>query len=138
MFLSLDDYPQKIKAEILDVLLRGDDTIRTRIEQAAQSEMASYLTARYDTDALFAKEGADRDPILVLMLLNVVIYYLHDSLPGRKVPETIWIKYDKALAWLIDIKELKINPKGWPLLDQEAKGAAYIAHGGNTPRNNYF
>ena len=53
-FLIEKDYLHLIRQEILDVVV-DEESQRIQAETAAESEILSYLAARYDTDKLFIK-----------------------------------------------------------------------------------
>jgi len=53
MYLTLRDYNKQIQADNLNQILGNDDSVRTQAELAAQAEMTSYLTQRYDVQQEF-------------------------------------------------------------------------------------
>jgi hypothetical protein len=53
-FLRYFDYQNYIQNANLTQILASNDAIRVSVEQAAQAEMISYLTDKYDCDVVFA------------------------------------------------------------------------------------
>lgn len=53
MYLTLRDYNKQIQTDNLNQILGNDDSVRTQSELAAQAEMTSYLTQRYDVQQEF-------------------------------------------------------------------------------------
>ncbi len=53
MYLVETDYKKAIKGEILAIILGGDTSIRLDAELAAEQEMESYLSSRFDLPLVF-------------------------------------------------------------------------------------
>jgi phage gp36-like protein len=53
MFLHPQDYKPYIRAEIKEDILLDQTEIIRQVEQAAQAQMESYLSGRYDTSKIF-------------------------------------------------------------------------------------
>lgn len=53
-FINPDDYDASIHREILDSIIREDESIVEICEDQAVAQMRSYLSARYDCDRIFS------------------------------------------------------------------------------------
>ena len=81
MFLEDKDYKVVCTDEVLDIITQSDPENRIRAELSAQEEAEGYLRSRYDTCKAFAQQGADRNPMLVRVVVSIALYYLGQSLP---------------------------------------------------------
>ena len=70
-----------------------DEAIATAVE-----EVKAYLANRYDTDAIFAKEGSERNPLVLRCCKTVAAYHL---LLLCNV-DAIYEKYEKAYTKTIE------------------------------------
>jgi hypothetical protein len=52
----------------------------------------------------------DRNPIIVMIVLDLLAYHLFSKLPQNRVPQKIIDRYDQAIAKLKDIRSQKMNP----------------------------
>lgn len=59
-FINPDDYDASIHREILDSIIREDESIVEICEDQAVAQMRSYLSARYDCDRIFSAKGKER------------------------------------------------------------------------------
>jgi phage gp36-like protein len=136
MYLTLDDYKQLITSEDLDIVQQADETVRTNAETAAIEYFSGYLRGRYDVDALFARTGTDRDPVLVQFLIDAVLYTLHSSLPGNMMPEIRKERKDELDKWLLDVQKGIVQPD-FPTLntDEETDTGRPVKFGSNTKLN---
>ena len=114
-FITKTDYDASIHAEILDAIIRQDDTILDIVAGQAQEEVAGYLTARYDTDAIFGTTGTARPGLIVQFCKDIVLYNLHSMVNPTRFPEIRKDRYDRAIAWLKSVQKGDINPVNLPL-----------------------
>ena len=121
MFLNIDDYKQLIKGEDLDTVIESDDDTRISAEKTAQEEMTGYLRNRYNTNSVFAAEGEERNPVLIMFMIDLALYHLFSSLPGKMGMETRQIRYEAAIKWLKNVNAGIINP-GLPYKDEDDSG----------------
>lgn len=108
-FLTATDYSPQIRAEILNIVKNTDEAL-AQIELAGQAEMESYLNARFDVANIFNKTGLDRNPIVLMYLVDIGLYHLHSSISPRNIPELRGIRYEAAINWLKMVATGKINP----------------------------
>lgn len=135
-FLEKPDYASQIKADLLEVVINQDDTIRTKAELAARAEMESYLRVRYDVAQIFAVSGEGRHPQLLMYLIDITLYHLHSRINPRNISEIREVRYNQAVDWLKAVSQGKIAPD-LPALatDQPSNRTTY---GSWTKNQNYL
>ena len=109
-FLTEQDYKPQIRNWILNVVTQKDPMAREQAELAAQSEMKTYLRSRYNVSAIFNKQGNERDPLLVMYLVDMSIYHLHSNISPDNIPEIRYIRYKSAIDWLNKVATDKLSP----------------------------
>lgn len=102
-FLKDEDYKIVVSDKELDVIIQSDADNRRRAEEAAQKEISSYLRNRYDMGKAFAARDEERDAYLVLITVNVSLYYMVHWLPHHMASEARHELYQEARAWLKDV-----------------------------------
>lgn len=118
-FITLTDYKTSIHDEILDALTRNDDEILEICEDRAISEMRSYLSARYDCDAIFSATGTDRHQLILMMALDITIFHVFCVHNPQKMSQIRKDRYDRAIEWLVAVSKGNINIDGAPILNQD-------------------
>ena len=94
------DFRKQIKQDMLERIIEGDPSIITEAELSALTEIESYLSARYNMAAVWATEGADRNALLVMYAVDIILYHIHSRLNPRQVPDIRADRYDAAIKWL--------------------------------------
>lgn len=107
-------------------------------ESMAIAKVRSALWGRFDVDTMLAKEDDERDPLLVLHVLNVFTYYLYRRINPRKIPEVVKEDHNETLSWLDRLAEGKETPD-FPAVeaDEENTGLARFG-GGQQIGGHYF
>jgi len=121
MFLTDNDYKTLINDDDLAVIQKADTDIRAKAEAAAQEEISGYLRNRYDVDSIFDEAGDDRNPVIIIKMIDIVLYHLSASLPARLGMETRQLRYDETIKWLDKVNKGLINP-GLPYKDADDSG----------------
>ena len=67
-FVELTDYDASIHRDILDALVREDETVIEVCEDRAIAEMRCYLGKRYDCNKIFAATGENRNQLVLMMV----------------------------------------------------------------------
>lgn len=140
-YITKTDYESSIHAEILDAVTRQDDSILDIIANQAMEEVAGYLNARYDTNAIFAEEGEGRHALVLMFTKDVVLYHLHSIHNPARFPAIREDRYTRAIDWLKAVQKGEINPVGLPLRANEdgSEGAENTFQlSSNTKRQNHF
>lgn len=118
-FINPEDYDASIHREILDALVRSDEAVVEICEDRAVSEMRGYLSARYDVDALFAAQGADRHPLVLMMAIDIAVYHLFCIHNPQKMSQIRVDRYDRAVEWLKQVSRRQVTIDGAPLLPDD-------------------
>ncbi len=130
-FLTLDDYKEVIKGNILTDIIEGDDTLRTSAELKAQELIESYLRMRYKVGEIFSRAGLDRNPIIVQFMLDITVYYLHKRINPNQIPDLRIEEFDNAKKWLDKVSMGKLSPN-LPELSNGEGNSQVIGYGSNT------
>lgn len=133
-FIVKADYAEAIKTNVLDAITEVDDNKLDTAETRAIEEMKGYLNARYDVTNIFNKTGANRNPIILMYVIDMTLYHLHSRINPRKIPDHRKERYTAAKEWLMLVNECKINPTDLPVLADGVKD--YVLTGSNPKRNN--
>ncbi len=136
MFIDKPDFNSSIHSEIVDLITRSTDTTLEENVQQAIDEMAGYLSARYDTDAIFAATGDNRNKLLAMLCKDITLYHLHAVGNPNQMPDLRVKRYDDAINTLKRIQKGEVNPPGLPLIETET--SAFVKYGFNDKRNNHF
>lgn len=138
-FINPEDYDASIHSEILDALIRKDYAIVEICEERAIAEMRSYLSGRYDCDALFYAEGTDRHPLVLMMAIDIAVYHLFCIHNPQKMSQIRTDRYDRAVEWLKQVSRQAIGIDGAPLLPKEDRkdNAPWLMRG-NPKRTNHL
>lgn len=134
-FLTDEDYDSTIYTEILTAINRADPDAKLKAEEAAIEEITSYLSSRYDTTAIFAATGTNRNALIVMYTVDLAVYYMHSKSNPRMLPEVRKLRRDDAIGWLKQVSRAQINPN-LPKLSNDTKD--YVRFGSNTKFENYF
>jgi phage gp36-like protein len=133
MFLTQQDFEKVVKADNLTKILGDNGTLLADMILAAVAEANSYLAGRYDVAAAFAAEGIDRNPILVIRVVDMAVYHLHAAIDPRNVNDLRRDRYAEAINWLKGLSkgDFSIN-----LPVKEVAGqTGYFLYGGNPKRS---
>lgn len=110
MFITDQDYEVVIGRQAMQAVSRCSETLRANAEAEACEEIAGYLRPDYDTEAVFAAEGPDRNPRLVMAAVDMALYHLSASMPQQMGSAVRKERYDNAIKWLEGIRAGKIVP----------------------------
>lgn len=134
-FLEEDDYKVQIRDFELEELTGYTNGIRLKSETAAQAEMESYLRDRYKVEDIFSDAGDDRNPLIVMYLIDMALYHLFSAITPRQVPQIRMDRYDAAINWLKAVASGKLNP-ALPLReDDNGNTIGTTVFGSNQPNN---
>lgn len=135
-FIELSDYDASIHRDILDALTRNDNAIVEICEDRAIAEMRGYLCGRYDCDKLFAATGANRNQLVLMMLIDITVYHIfciHNPVKLSKIRKD---RYDRAVEWMRAVKRgMAID--GAPELEKADRKAPYELRS-NPKRINHY
>ena len=75
-FINPEDYDASIHREILDALIREDESLLEVCEDQAIAEMRGYLSSRFDCDKIFAATGSERHPLVLMYAKDITLYHV--------------------------------------------------------------
>ena len=118
-FIELTDYDASIHREILDALVRDDETVIEICEDRAIAEMRGYLSRRYDCDLIFSATDAERNQLILMMAMDIAIYHVFSIHNPQKISQIRKDRYDRAMEWLKQVANENISIDGAPTLSEE-------------------
>ena len=116
-FIVSTDSNGLIKAEVLSNITQGDTSVQAWAEIAAQAQIEALINQRYDVGVLFGKTGTDRDPLLLMYMIDMVLYHIHSRIPEREMAKKREDRYEIALQFFRKVNIGEITP-AWPRVDQ--------------------
>lgn len=136
MFLSDADYAGQILPEI-KTAIAADPTIWSGATLQAEEEITGYLRSRYDVASVFSQVGTARNPRIVLLMVDLVLYHCHSRVAPRNIPEIREIRYEQAIKWLESVMKGFILPS-LPMLEDEVNGGSLSENRlGSNPKLNH-
>lgn len=137
-YITLDDYSASIRLELVEKAARGDENILEIVENQAISEMKSYLSGRYDVEAIFSATGEKRHELILMFAKDITVYHLCSIREGL-MTQTRIDRYNRALEWLKGVQKGELVVDGLPRLPEEDSAARseYLMKS-NTKRVNSF
>jgi phage gp36-like protein len=135
-FLIEDDYKLQVRNYELDELTEYNNAVRMQSELAAQTEMESYLRDRYDVADIFSNTDDDRNPLIVMYMVDIALYHLFSAITPRNVPQIRMDRYDAAINWLKAVASGKINP-GLPVAEDADGNATSTSLFGSSAKPNW-
>ena len=138
-FITINDYDASIHREILDSLIREDETIIEMVEDRAVTEMKGYLARRYDTEAIFSATGSERNQLILMLALDMTIYHIFCIHNPQKLSTMRKDRYERAIDFLKYVARGKANIDAAPLLpeDELAKRSSFMVKS-NPKRTNHY
>lgn len=110
MFIDTDDYKVVIGDAALKVVSQSSPENIANAEAEAIEEISGYLRPVYDTAAIFAATGNDRNRLIVMYTADIVLYHLTASQPQKMGSEIRKERYERAIKWLEGVQAGKIVP----------------------------
>jgi phage gp36-like protein len=138
-FIETSDYDASIHREIVDSLVRDDETIIEICEDRAIAEMRSYLSRRYDSDRIFSATGSLRNQLILMMAIDIAVYHLFCIHNPQKLSQIRKDRYDRAKEWLKQVAAGEISIDAAPLLpeDERLEKSTFIIRSNRKRVNNY-
>lgn len=140
IFVTNNDIEVLIRADMLQHIIGTDVTLLDRAESAAIKKIRTYLINRYDVDAVFSALGTERDELILMYAIDIMLYDLHSRINPRKVPELRRTRYKEAIDWLKDVLQGNLSAE-LPLVTNQngqESGADEILWGSNPKKEHYF
>lgn len=138
-FIQTSDYNASIHREIIETITRGDDEVVEICEDRAVDEMRSYLSGRYDCNAIFAARGDERNTLILMMAIDITIYHIFSIHNPQKLSQVRVDRYNRAVEWLKAVAAGKVSIADAPLLPEETlKKNAPTLIKGNPKKDQHF
>lgn len=138
-FIELSDYDATIFRDILDTLVREDETLVEICEDRAIEEMRCYLSRRYDCDAIFNASGNARNQLILMMAIDIAVYHIFCIHNPQKLSDVRRERYERAVEWLKAVAAEQISIAGAPTLTGEQRNAnAAFRITSNPKRHNHM
>jgi len=119
-YITPDDLSTLIKDNVLNDTLQltgltqsiglTSSTLLTEIEQIALSTVDSYIGHYFDIKTEFTLKGTNRNPFLITIVLDILLYNLSSRLTPTKIPDIRKERYSDTIKTLEKINQGKIVP----------------------------
>ncbi len=138
MFLTHADFLTFIRDQRLQMVTEQDNNLIDNASDIAEATVRDALV-RYDTDTIFAAQGAARNQRVVFWCITIALYHLYHRVPDKLVPERIIKDYNDTTETLKEIEDGKRNTN-LPLLSITTEQGntidnAKFRFGGEKPRS---
>jgi phage gp36-like protein len=138
-FIIFDDYKTLIKDDVLQAVMDNDKTIILEVELMAQAEIESYLNQRYDVGNIFNKTANQRNPLVLMYMIDIILYHIHARINPKYIPEIRKDRYDVALSWLDKVAKGLLNPNLPRLVNTDNETTGFTTRfGSNTKFGHQF
>lgn len=118
-FVDIKDYDASVHREILDALVRDDETLVEICEDRAIAEMRGYLSKRYDCNAIFSATGDERNQLILMMVIDIAVYHIFCIHNPQKLSQVRKDRYERAVEWMKAVAAEEVSIDGAPLLPEE-------------------
>lgn len=122
-FVQIEDYDASVHREILDALVRDDESLVEICEDRAIAEMRCYLSKRYDCDAIFSASGTERNQLILMMVIDIAVYHIFCIHNPQKLSQIRKDRYERAVEWMRAVADEEISIEGVPLLPEDERAA---------------
>lgn len=122
-FVQIEDYDASVHREILDALVRDDESLVEICEDRAIAEMRCYLSKRYDCDAIFSASGEGRNQLILMMVIDIAVYHIFCIHNPQKLSQIRKDRYERAVEWMRAVADEEISIEGVPLLPEDERAA---------------
>lgn len=122
-FVNIEDYDASVHREILDALVRDDQSLVEICEDRAIAEMRCYLSKRYDCDAIFSESGEDRNQLILMMVIDIAVYHIFCIHNPQKLSQIRKDRYERAVEWMRAVADEEISIEGVPMLPEDERAS---------------
>ncbi|MBQ8703391.1 MAG: DUF1320 family protein [Bacteroidales bacterium] len=103
-FLSKEELKTVAAMPTIEKITNGNDFVVEQIIDESIAVMRSYLSRRYNTDAIFSATGNARHLTVLKYLKDIVIFEIYDRLT-REENEVAGRRYEAAIKWLESLND---------------------------------
>ena len=122
-FVNTGDYDASVHREILDALVRDDQSLVEICEDRAIAEMRCYLSKRYDCDAIFSASGEDRNQLILMMVIDIAVYHIFCIHNPQKLSQIRKDRYERAVEWMRAVADEEISIEVVPMLPEDERAS---------------
>ena len=149
MFLTAQDLPTTMYGYQMEQITDGNDDIIDVALAAAEEEIRSYLTGnnqrewldgrlQYDVDAILAKQGAERNPLILKHGLTVAKWWIVELCNADIIYEQVKERYDRATKWLKMLSTGEVTLSTLPTINLENTEREPFAFGSRKKFNHEY
>jgi phage gp36-like protein len=135
IWLTEQDFKKQIRNSVLVQVIEQDASLLAEAELATLEEIESYLRSRFDVLQIWNKQGKDRNQLLVMQAVDILLYHLHSRIPSSQIPDLRIKRYDNAIDWLKAVAKGTLSPN-LPLIASESEPSAKFTIGSEPRRRN--
>lgn len=118
-FINIEDYDASIHREILDSIIREDESVVEICEDQAIAQMKSYLSERYDVEKIFSATGSERNALILMFAKDIAIYHICCIHNPQKLSNVRKERYERAMEWLKAVAKVEISIADAPPVDAD-------------------
>ncbi|NSW46211.1 MAG: DUF1320 family protein [Bacteroidales bacterium] len=138
IFLKHDDFSVTIDDNLLNQIIKNQPALLDSIELMAIAEMQSYIASRFDVANIFSKQGNQRNQLIVLYLIDMILYHLHARVSPRNISQLRVDRYNQAIEWLKMASTGIIQPDLPLKADTQGNADDRLKWGSNTKLNQRY
>lgn len=135
-FVDIKDYDVSVHREILNALVRDDETLVEICEDRAIAEMRGYLSKRYDCNAIFSASGEGRNQLILMMVIDIAVYHIFCIHNPQKLSQVRKDRYERAVEWMKAVANEEVSIDGAPLLSEDRARKSALMFKSNRKRIN--
>ena len=149
MFLVKEDLKNNIYSYQVEQITEGDESIVLQALDTAEQEVKSYFYTndkkeyldgrpRYNTEAIFAKRGEERNALVVSLCLSVAKWYIVDLCNADIIYDHAKERYDRAIEYLKRLAKGEVNISSLPIVprtEETEKQITPFVYGSRTKFN---
>ena len=132
-FITVSEMQTVIYEHVMDEITENDDATVLQCIEAAVSEMKSYLSSRYDTEAIFSATGNDRDPLILENTKVIAVWWLICKNNSEMIYEHWRERYDRVIEFMSKVSEGSITP-ALPIATDEQGNPIIKSRFGSNPK----
>lgn len=120
IFIDVPEWDDEQPYVVGDSVFFKDDNLRVRVfvantdnlNEQPWNNILDEPNANWDVSDL-------RHPVIKMYYVDIVLYHLHSNLSKRQIPDERGRRYDRAIKWLTDIRDGKLQDPTLPILLDE-------------------
>lgn len=130
MFATIDDLKTHLYQYQVEQISESNSDIVLRAIATAEEEVKSYFYTnakreyldgrlRYDVEAIFSKQGAERHPLILNAVITVAVWHFITLAHPDMIHEQVKERYDRIIDYLKKINKGEVSLGNLPLLKED-------------------